>query len=153
MDGLVQALTSWPLFLAALLIFGLLPGALLRLIVLLYPKRSSDRREIIGELYRVPRWERPFWVLEQLETAVCEGLPQRLREMPGVLQRLQGIARSPRLQLLVSIASIGALIAITAGALSIPWIAVPIAVVGSADILLGSLLLVRRKPNRTEVED
>jgi hypothetical protein len=27
----------------------------------------------------VPRWERPFWVMEQLEFALCEGLGERVR--------------------------------------------------------------------------
>lgn len=55
--------------------FGFAPGALLRLIVLLYPRDHPRRRELIGELYAYPRIERPFWVAEQLELALAEGLP------------------------------------------------------------------------------
>ena len=75
------------MFIAALIIFGLLPGLLLRLIVHMYPRKSPIRREIVAELYHIPRWERPFWVLEQLETAFCEGLPLRLRQLPRLRRR------------------------------------------------------------------
>lgn len=45
------------------------------------PSLSADhprRQELLGELYAYPRIERPFWVTEQLETALFEGLPGRL---------------------------------------------------------------------------
>jgi len=34
--------------------------------------------ELRGELHHVPRFERPFWVMEQLELALVEGLGQRI---------------------------------------------------------------------------
>src|SRR5215211_3846980 len=33
---------------------------------------------MLGELHRVPRWERPFWVFEQLEVALNEGIWERV---------------------------------------------------------------------------
>lgn len=60
-------------FLIALLIFGFLPGMVLALIVRLFPKDSSRRRELQAELYAVPRWERPFWVAQQFEVALRQG--------------------------------------------------------------------------------
>jgi len=71
-----QTLT-WPTLMAALLIWGFAPGAVLRVIVLLFPKDDPRRRELLGELYAVPRPERPFWVIEQLEVGLFEGLRHR----------------------------------------------------------------------------
>jgi hypothetical protein len=62
----------------AILIFGFAPGATIRLIALIYPRDNPRRKELIGELYAVPRNERPFWVAEQLEVALFDGLPARL---------------------------------------------------------------------------
>jgi hypothetical protein len=57
----------------ALLIFGLAPGFVLAGIVRLIPDRDR-RRELQAELYDVPRWEQPFWVVQQLEVAIRIGL-------------------------------------------------------------------------------
>jgi hypothetical protein len=69
----------WQPFVAALLIFGVFPGAVLRLVALLYPKDHPRRNELIGELYAVPYRERPLFVAQQFETALNEGLPTRVR--------------------------------------------------------------------------
>src|SRR6266581_3016747 len=69
---------SWPMLVLALLVFGFAPGLLLRLIVLAFPKDDPRRAELRGELYNVPRFERPFWVAEQMEVALFEGLRGRL---------------------------------------------------------------------------
>lgn len=71
-------LISWPTFGIALLVFGFAPGAALRVIVLAFPRSDPRRRELLAELYAVPRVERPFWVFEQLEVALFEGLCVRL---------------------------------------------------------------------------
>lgn len=77
MTALILQAFAWPTLGLALFVFGLAPGIALRLIVLLYPRSSDRRKELIGELYHVPRIERPFWVAEQLEVAFFEGLPER----------------------------------------------------------------------------
>jgi hypothetical protein len=69
-----DAIVSWPTFLIALVVFGFAPGAVLRLIVLAFPSDDPRRRELLAELHAVPRLERPFWVVEQLELALFEGL-------------------------------------------------------------------------------
>jgi len=69
-----------PTILMALLVFGFAPGAVLRLIVLAFPRDDPRRNELISELYHVPRAERPFWVAEKLELALTEGLGGRLRK-------------------------------------------------------------------------
>jgi hypothetical protein len=78
MSALISHVISWPTLGCALLVYGFAPGALLRLIVLLYPRDHPSRRELIGELYASPRIKRPFWVAEQLETALSEGLCARI---------------------------------------------------------------------------
>lgn len=70
---LMGAAGGWGTLAVALLIFGLLPGLLLSLIVRLLHPDNPRRRELQAELYAVPRWERPFWVCEQLEVALREG--------------------------------------------------------------------------------
>ncbi len=67
--------------LLGLLIFGVGPGLVLRGIAAFYPPGHERRRELRGELPAIPRWERPFWVAEQLEPALLEGLPIRLRAL------------------------------------------------------------------------
>jgi hypothetical protein len=57
----------------ALLIFGFAPGMMLALIVRLIQDRDR-RRELQAELYDVPRWEQPFWVVQQLEVALRVGV-------------------------------------------------------------------------------
>lgn len=79
MTDLIFHNLGWPTLGVALVVFGFAPGALLRLIVLLYPRGNLRRRELIGELYAVPRIERPFWVIEQLEVALFEGFFPRIR--------------------------------------------------------------------------
>jgi hypothetical protein len=78
MSSLIFHVLSWPTFAIAMFVWGFAPGAVLRLIVLAFPQDDPRRRELLGELYAVPRAERPFWVFEQLEVALCEGLWGRL---------------------------------------------------------------------------
>jgi hypothetical protein len=76
--SMLDALISWPTFLAALVVYGFAPGALLRLICLAFRRDDPRRYELRAELYAVPRPVRPFWVFEQLEVALFEGLGERL---------------------------------------------------------------------------
>jgi hypothetical protein len=76
---MIDAVLSWPALLTALVVFGFAPGALLRLIVRAFEREDPRRRELLAELYAVPRMERPFWVLEQLEVALFEGVWERMR--------------------------------------------------------------------------
>lgn len=78
MTGMIAQFLAWPTLGIALLVFGFAPGVVLRLIVLFYPRGHPRRRELLGELYAVPRIERPFWVAEQLEVALFEGLRGRV---------------------------------------------------------------------------
>jgi DNA-binding transcriptional MerR regulator len=77
MPSLIVQIISWPTLGIALLVFGFAPGAVLRLIVFAFPPDDPRRRELLGELYAVPRIERPFWVIEQLEVGLFEGLRSR----------------------------------------------------------------------------
>jgi Sigma-70 region 2 len=80
MAELIEALISWPTLLFALAAFGFAPGAVLRLLVHAYPKGDLRRRELLAELYAIPRIERPLWIAEQLELAIFEGLAKRWSE-------------------------------------------------------------------------
>jgi hypothetical protein len=77
MAELLEAVASWPSLLMVIVVFGFAPGFCLRLIVLAYPRSDPRRRELIAELYAVPRIQRPLWVAEQLEVALFEGLSHR----------------------------------------------------------------------------
>jgi hypothetical protein len=61
--------------------FGLLPGLILRLLVLLYPKEHPRREELFAELYapEMGRFERFEWVFQQVETAFRQGPALRKR--------------------------------------------------------------------------
>jgi hypothetical protein len=74
----LSAIVSWKTLLVALLVFGFAPGLALRLIVLAFHRDDPRRREMLGELHGVARWERPFWVFEQLEVALFEGIWERI---------------------------------------------------------------------------
>jgi hypothetical protein len=74
----LDAILSWPTFVIALVVFGFAPGAVLRLIVLAFPSDDPRRRELLAEIHAVPRVERPFWVVEQLELALFDGIWGRL---------------------------------------------------------------------------
>jgi hypothetical protein len=78
MDAPILHALAWPTLGTAVLVFGFAPGAALRLILLLYRRDHPRRQELLGELYAVPRIERPFWVAQQLEIALFEGLSGRL---------------------------------------------------------------------------
>jgi hypothetical protein len=75
---ILTAIVSWETFLISLLVFGFAPGAVLRLIVLAFHRDDPRRSEMLAELHRVPRLERPYWVFEQLEVALFEGVWERL---------------------------------------------------------------------------
>jgi hypothetical protein len=50
----------------------------LRLIVLAFDRDDPRRAELRAELSAVPRVERPFWVIEQLEVAIFDGVWPRI---------------------------------------------------------------------------
>jgi hypothetical protein len=78
MTELLEALASPWNFLWAVIVFGFAPGFCLRLFVLAYPSDDPRRRELIAELYAVPRIKQPLWVAQQLEVALFEGLANRV---------------------------------------------------------------------------
>jgi hypothetical protein len=77
MDSLITQVIAWPTLLLSLLMFGFAPGAVLRIIVLAFRRDDPRRTELLAELPHVPRIERPFWVCEQLEVVLFEGLAGR----------------------------------------------------------------------------
>jgi hypothetical protein len=78
LPSVLEAVLSWRTLLLALLVFGFAPGALLRVIVLAFERDDPRRAELLAEIHAVPRLERPFWVFEQLEVALFEGVWERV---------------------------------------------------------------------------
>lgn len=78
MSGIVEMLASWQTLGLLLLVWGFAPRQVLRLILLAYHPSDERRREILAESYTVARVERPFWVCEQIEVALVEGLGERV---------------------------------------------------------------------------
>lgn len=136
MKELVEVAADWRLLLLALLIFGVAPGVLLRVLVHVYPKDHPRREELVGELYGITMAARPFWVAQQLETALFEGIPARARRHRDLSTR-RPLRPSRIVSNLVVLAGgwrVGALPGgWTAGALGISWWGV----VGIALILCG----------------
>jgi DNA-binding transcriptional MerR regulator len=83
MPSLLVQIVSWPTLGISLVVFGFAPGAVLRLIILAFPRDDPRRRELHGELYAVPWISRPFWVIQQLEVGLFEGLPSRFTRWRG----------------------------------------------------------------------
>ena len=81
MVELFDAVASWHSLLLAVGAFGFAPGFILRVAVKIYPRHDPRRKEIIADLYVMRRIERPFYVAEQLETVLLEGLPQRFARL------------------------------------------------------------------------
>lgn len=71
---LIAEFADWKLLLLAIFIYSICPQWILRLLVLVYDKDDPRRHELLGELYGVPRHARPFWVAEQFETALADGI-------------------------------------------------------------------------------
>lgn len=94
MTSLIFHAVSWPVLLIALLVFGFAPGAVLRFIVLAFDRSDPRRRELLGELHNVPRIERPFWVAEQMEVALAEGLGGRLIRATAVKRKAMAVAQA-----------------------------------------------------------
>jgi hypothetical protein len=96
---------GWPiaafvlaLFAISLVLFGFMPGALNRAFALFYPIEDPRRNEMVAELYAVPRLDQPWWVFQQSERALFEGLGARRRQkqtqVKASRKTIQSIARS-----------------------------------------------------------
>ena len=89
------------------------------MITLAFRRDDPRRTELLGELPHIPRIERPFWVCEQLEVALFEGVVSRL---VSAMQEVWRARRNPENKMLTgrSAGIIGAsfLISVTAGVLT-----------------------------------
>jgi hypothetical protein len=85
---IMHSAVGWRSLLVVVVAFGLLPGLILRVIVILFPRDDLRRKELQAELYAVPWWERPLWVAQQVEVALFEGCGAR------VALRLDSVART-----------------------------------------------------------
>lgn len=78
---LIADIINWKWYLLTLLVHGVAPGLLLRVIVLTFERDDPRRQELIAELYGVPFLKRPYWVAQQLETALSAGIWPRFTWM------------------------------------------------------------------------
>jgi hypothetical protein len=76
--GLIGLVADWSTLLIAVLIFSFVPHLLLHLVLLLYPKGNKRPAQILADLFDVPRWKKPFWVVEMALMAIFEAVPLRL---------------------------------------------------------------------------
>jgi hypothetical protein len=76
--GLLDLVPSWPALLVAVLLFSFGPHLLLLLVLLLYPEGSDRPKQLLADLFDVPRWKKPFWVFEIALMAVFEAVPARV---------------------------------------------------------------------------
>jgi MFS family permease len=88
---LIEPALSWQTLLGAVLAFSLIPGVVLHVAVLLYPKGHPRRPELVAELKAVPRPQRPFWVAETLVGVAFEAIPLRIRQIRNRLMALSGV--------------------------------------------------------------
>jgi len=77
----VGHVTDWRAGLIVLVVFGVAPGLVLRLMLMVYPRRHPRRQEILAELYNLDFHKQPFYVAQQFELAITEGLPARWRSI------------------------------------------------------------------------
>jgi hypothetical protein len=87
MLDLLDGLRAWQLLIVAVAVYGFFPGVVLRFILLAFRRSDPRRAEILAELRAVARWERPFWVAEQAEVALFEGLVERIKSRRVTYQR------------------------------------------------------------------
>ena len=91
MSELLGSIVSWPSLVLVLVVFGFAPGFCLRLVVLAYPRSDPRRKELVAELYAIPRSQRPLWVAEQIEVALFEGLVRRMSAAIRILVDLRRV--------------------------------------------------------------
>lgn len=97
---------SWPAFfgagLAICIVLGFLPGIVVRLASLMFPKGDPRRQEMIAETY-IQKWhERPLWAFEQIERGFTEGLPGRWKVRSRGLERIDRRAMKRSFDLLLA---------------------------------------------------
>lgn len=78
---LIAEFADWKLFLLAIFIYAICPQWVLRLLVRVYAEDDPRRHELLGELYAVAYIKRPFWVAEQFETVLADGVWPRFMWM------------------------------------------------------------------------
>jgi hypothetical protein len=68
----IDVVTDWRTLVVAIVGLGIIPGLLLRAILLPLPKGHPLRRELLAELKAIKTLDRPLWVIGQIETVVQE---------------------------------------------------------------------------------
>lgn len=63
------------------IVFGFVPGALMRQVVRLWPKEHPRRAELIAEVYVIDYGKRLLFLFSVFEMGLFEGVAERLREV------------------------------------------------------------------------
>lgn len=79
MENAFKFALPWQTLIVAVITFGFVPGFILRILVKIYPKGDSRRIELISEMYALKWASRPFFMAQQLETVLFDGLPARAK--------------------------------------------------------------------------
>jgi len=77
--GVVALSGFWPL-LISVCGFLIAPDQILKLVVKIYPHSDSRRDELIAELHSIRWFERPRWMVEQIETVLRDGARSRIEQ-------------------------------------------------------------------------
>lgn len=101
MSELLDGVNVLNTLLVSVAVFSLAPHAVLNLVVMLYPKSHPRRAELRAEVHAVPRWQKPFWVAEQLCTVAVEAVPLRFSALVRRLSRRSLRPEAARLQALM----------------------------------------------------
>ncbi|MBI5089261.1 MAG: hypothetical protein HZB15_10515 [Actinobacteria bacterium] len=72
MSEVIDLVTDWRTLVIAIVGLGIIPGLLLRAILLPLPKGHALRRELLAELTAIKTIDRPLWVIGQIETVIQE---------------------------------------------------------------------------------
>jgi len=96
MAQLLDLVKSPSTYLVAILIFSVLPKLVLQLMVKIYPKGHPRRKELLAECAFIKRRVRPFWVAENVVTALFDGVPVRIRQLKKARRRRAARALNER---------------------------------------------------------
>lgn len=78
MSAVVELVLSWRSLLTAVMMFSLLPGLVLRVIVLAFHRDDPTRDELLAEIHAIPWVNRSLWVAALIPAALFDGLWRRL---------------------------------------------------------------------------
>lgn len=80
---------------SSVLIYGVVPGAVLRILLTAWPKGDPVRAELLADLAMLPYRQRLLFVASQIPNAICDGLGARLQVLRLSRSAMSEARRSP----------------------------------------------------------